>query len=72
MCLAIPLKIKKITDKSALCESKGLSQTVRIDFTPQAKPGDYVMVHAGFAIQTMTEQEARENIELLEDIENAL
>lgn len=72
MCLAIPLKIKTINEKTALCHAKGLTQTVRIDFTPEARPGDYVMVHAGFAIQTMTEQEARENIELLEDIKDAL
>ncbi len=72
MCLAIPLKIQSITGNSAVCEAKGLSQSVRIDFTPDAKPGDYVMVHAGFAIQTMTEQEAKENMALLEDVENAL
>ncbi len=72
MCLAIPLKIKSIKEKTALCQAKGLTQNVRVDFTPEAKPGDYVMVHAGFAIQTMTEQEARENIELLEDIKDAL
>ncbi len=72
MCLAIPVRIKKIEDKTAFCEAKGLTQNVRIDFTPEAKPGDYVMVHAGFAIQTMSEDEAKENMELLEDIENAL
>lgn len=72
MCLAIPLQIKKIDGKSALCETNGLSQSVRIDFTPEAKQGDYVMVHAGFAIQTMTEQEAQENVKLLEDIKDAL
>ena len=72
MCLAMPMKIKTITGHSADCEAGGLTQTVRIDFINDARPGDYVMVHAGFAIEKMSEQEALENMELLEEIRNAL
>lgn len=72
MCLAIPMKINKINGSSAECEAGGLTQTIRIDFISDACPGDYVMVHAGFAIERMTEKEALENIELLEEIKNAL
>ena len=72
MCLAIPMKIKTIEGMSAVCEAKGLSQTIRIDFIQNASPGDYVMVHAGFAIQKMTEKEAQENLELLEEMKDAL
>lgn len=72
MCLAMPMKIQTIDGTSAACESRGLIQDIRIDFVPDAKPGDYVMVHAGFAIQKMTEKEAQENLELLEEMKDAL
>ena len=72
MCLAMPMKINRIEGTSAECEAGGLTQNVRIDFIPDACPGDYVMVHAGFAIQKMSEKEALENLELLEEIRNAV
>ncbi|OUP81334.1 hypothetical protein B5F07_17945 [Lachnoclostridium sp. An169] len=72
MCLAMPMKIKTIDGKTASCDAGGLTQSVRIDFIEDALPGDYVMVHAGFAIEKMSEKEAKENLELLEEIQNAL
>ena len=72
MCLAMPMKINKINGSLAQCESGGLTQDIRIDFITDARPGDYVMVHAGFAIEKMSEEEALENMELLEEIKNAL
>ncbi len=72
MCLAMPMKIRKIEGQTADCEAGGLTQSVRMDFIENAVPGDYVMVHAGFAIEKMSEKEALENLELLEEIKNAL
>ena len=72
MCLAMPMKINIINGSLAQCESGGLTQDIRIDFITDAKPGDYVMVHAGFAIEKMSEKEVLENMELLEEIKNAL
>ena len=72
MCLAMPMKIDKIDGQTASCEAGGLFQDIRIDFIRDAKPGDYVMVHAGFAIEKMSEKEALEHLELLEEIKNAL
>ncbi len=72
MCLAMPMKISKIEGTLAKCESGGLTQDIRIDFITDARPGDYVMVHAGFAIEKMSEKEALANMELLEEIKNAL
>lgn len=72
MCLAMPMKINEIEGTTARCEAGGLTQNIRIDFITDAKPGDYVMVHAGFAIERMSEQEALENMELLEELKNAL
>ncbi len=68
MCLAVPLKITKIEGKSAVGEAGGLSQRVRVDFIPDLAVGDYVMVHAGFAIERMSEQEALEGLDLLEGV----
>ena len=72
MCLAMPMKISKIDGPLAQCEAGGLTQDIRIDFITDPQPGDYVMVHAGIAIEKMTEEEALENIELLEAIKHAL
>ena len=70
MCLAIPMKIVSIQKPGATVEAAGLKKEIRIDFLDDLKPGDYVMVHAGFAIQKMSEQEALENIKLFEEIQN--
>ena len=51
MCLAIPLRLVSVEGKHAVGEAGGLTQNIRIDFIPGAAPGDYVMVHAGFAIR---------------------
>ena len=72
MCLAMPMKINEIDGPLARCEAGGLSQNIRIDFITDPKPGASVLVPAGFAIEKMSEKEALENIELLEEIKNAL
>lgn len=72
MCLAIPMKIKKINGSEATGEAGGIERDIRIDLIEHVAVGDYVMVHAGFAIEKMTEQQALENIHFLEEIENAL
>lgn len=72
MCLAMPMKIIQTDGTVAQCEAGGLKQDIRIDFITDAVPGDYVMVHAGFAIEKMSEKEALENIALLEEVKNAL
>lgn len=58
MCLAIPAKILKITDNKALIESLGVKKEVEILLIPEAVKGDYVIVHAGFAIQIIEKEEA--------------
>ncbi len=58
MCLAIPAKINKIDRNTAEVESFGVTKKVDISLTPEAKVGDYVIVHAGFAIQLMDKKDA--------------
>ena len=51
MCLAIPMKIKNMNGCEATCEAGGIEKDIRIDLIEDAAVGDYVMVHAGFAIE---------------------
>jgi len=72
MCLAVPLKLTYIDGVNAKGEAMGMSRDVRVDFIEQPKIGDYVIVHAGFAIERLPEQQALEDLEAWEEIENAL
>jgi hydrogenase expression/formation protein HypC len=67
MCLGVPVKIVEIEGQDALVESGGLRQKIRLDFVPEAQIGDYVIVHAGFAIALLEKEEALETLELLKD-----
>jgi hydrogenase assembly chaperone HypC/HupF len=58
MCLAIPAIVKKINRNMAEIESMGVSKDVEISLVPDVKIGDYVIVHAGFAIQIIDKEEA--------------
>ncbi|MDD3776354.1 MAG: HypC/HybG/HupF family hydrogenase formation chaperone [Actinomycetota bacterium] len=58
MCLAIPAKVINIDGNSAQIEALGVTKIVDITLVPEAKTGDYVLVHAGFAIQIVEEDDA--------------
>jgi len=58
MCLAIPARITKINKNIAEVESLGVKKEVDISLIPGVKVGDYVIVHAGFAIQLIDEEDA--------------
>lgn len=70
MCLAIPLRLTDIKGSEAVGEAEGVRRPVRVDFIPNPKAGDYVIVHAGFAIERLPEKQALEDLaawrELLE------
>ena len=68
MCLAVPLKLVSVNGTDAVGEVGGIQREVSIMMTPDAKVGDYVIVHAGFAIQILDQKEAEENLELLRQI----
>ena len=72
MCLAVPLKILSVDGRQAVGEAGGLTQRLRVDFIPDIRPGDYVMVHAGFAIEKLTEQQAMENLACIQEAVDAL
>lgn len=74
MCLAVPLKIVSLEGdgKHAVGQAAGLTQNLRVDFLPCIAVGDYVMVHAGFAIEKLTPEQAAENLACIEEAIHAL
>jgi hydrogenase expression/formation protein HypC len=68
MCVAIPAKIKSIEGHLAEVEVGGISRRISVQLTPEAHKDDYVLVHAGFAIHVIDEQEARETLKLFEEL----
>ena len=69
MCIAVPGKIESIDKKgAALVDFGGLKTRVRLDLLPEADVGDFVIVHAGFAIQLLDDEEARETLAIFEEI----
>ena len=72
MCLAIPALIKSVDGLSAEVEFGGVGRRISIWLTPDVKPGDYVLLHTGYAINTIDEDEARETLSLLEEMADGL
>lgn len=72
MCLAIPLKLIEIDGNRAIGEADGLRRELRVDFIADPKPGEYVIVHAGFAIERLSPQQAREDLEAWREVADAL
>ena len=68
MCLALPMRITAVDGAMATIVADGLEQRCSVMLVPQAKVGDYVLVHAGFAINLVDEVEAEETYELLREI----
>ncbi len=68
MCVAIPAKVKSIEGVVADVEVGGVSRKVSVQLTPEVQKDDYVLVHAGFAIHIIDEQEARETLKLFEEL----
>ena len=68
MCLAIPALIKSIEDKEAEVEIGGINRRISLWLTPEAKVGDYALVHTGYAINIVDEEEAKETLKLLREI----
>ena len=72
MCLAVPLKIVEINGLDAVGERHGVRRNIRLDFAESAQLGDYVIVHAGFAIERMDAVQAEANLAAIQEVEDAL
>jgi hydrogenase expression/formation protein HypC len=71
MCLAIPALIKAINGQQAEVDIEGVSREISLQLTPEAKVGDYVLLHTGYAIGIIDEAEASETLELLKQLGEA-
>lgn len=69
MCLAIPGSIVNIQGASATIDVMGVKREISLALTPQAQVGDYVLVHAGFSIEVIDAEEARQTIELVRELD---
>ena len=68
MCLAVPARITSIEDKEAEADIGGISRRISLWLTPEAKIGDYVLVHTGYAINILDQEQAEETLKILREI----
>jgi hydrogenase expression/formation protein HypC len=71
MCLAIPALIKSIKGQQAVADIEGVTRDISIQLTPEAKVGDYVLLHTGYAINIIDADEAEETLKLLRELGEA-
>ena len=69
MCLGVPVKIIEKKGKEGIAEFKGVKRRISLELLDEVKVGDYVILHAGFAIQRLDKKEALETLKLFDEIE---
>lgn len=69
MCLAIPGEVQSTEENLATVDVGGVEQEVRLDtLTEEVEQGDYLLVHTGFAIQKLSQEEAKETLEIFDEL----
>ena len=66
--MGIPMRVVEVNGPRALVELGGLKREVSVELLERVEPGQWVIVHAGFAIETLSEEEALETIRMIEDV----
>lgn len=69
MCMAVPMKLTKKEGESGIVEYNGIKYKAGLQLMPDVKVGDYLYVHAGFAIQKLDEKEAKKILKIYREIE---
>jgi len=69
MCLGIPMKIVTIKGDDAFVSAGGLKRKANISLLKDARVGEYILVHAGFAIERLKAKEARATLKVIRDID---
>ena len=72
MCLAIPALIKSIDGMEAEADMGGVLRRISLWLTPEANPGDYVLVHTVYALSIVDKEEAEETLRIFEEIDRSL
>jgi hydrogenase expression/formation protein HypC len=68
MCLAIPMQLKERSEMTGTVEVDGVRREISLLLLDDAQVGDYLLIHAGYAIGRVDEQEAMETLQLLRDV----
>jgi len=73
MCLAAPAKVISVSDNEAVVDYNGVRTTTRLDtLTEPLAPGDYVLIHTGFAIRRLSPQDGEETLKLFDELADSL
>lgn len=72
MCLAVPAKIKSIDEKQALVDFGGVQKRISLGILDGVKIGDYVLIHAGFAIGKVDKSDAMGTLKALKELEDVI
>jgi len=73
MCLAAPARVIAIKDKTATVDYNGVQTTARLDtMTERVAPGDYVLIHTGFAIRRLSAEDGEETLRLFDELSASL
>ncbi len=69
MCLAIPAEVLKVDGTKGVVDYGGLEQEVNLDLVEDVHPGDYVLIHVGFAIEKLSKEAALETLAIFKELE---
>lgn len=67
MCLAVPMRLIEKKENIGRVEISGIEREVGLELVPEAKVGDYLLIHAGFAIGIIEEEEAQETLKIIRE-----
>lgn len=71
MCLAVPMQVAEILDDTAICEVDGVRREASLMMLDEVSVGDYVLIHAGFAIEKIDPVEAEKTLEIFREVLDA-
>jgi hydrogenase expression/formation protein HypC len=72
MCVGLPAKVEEIENGMAMVNCSGVRRSISVELISDIKCGDYVMIHAGVAIARITNEEAEQTQEILEELYGSL
>jgi len=73
MCLAAPARVIEVSERSAVVDYNGVRTTARLDALPDSvSPGDYVLIHTGFAIRRLSPEDGEETLRLFDELAKSL
>lgn len=71
MCLAVPMRIAELNGSEAVCDLDGVKRRIRVDFIKNPAIGDYIISHAGFAIEKLAKEQAELNLAAIREVSDA-